>query len=240
MKEINLEDLDPKVEPITEKLHRLARGSIGAIPIIGSISLEVFNSVLEAPLSKRRTEIIEQIGTAINELTSRGVITEQGLQDNEVFISTVAEACSIALRNHQYEKLEALRNAVLNSALPGCPNEDYRRTFLNFVDTCTVTHIRLLKLFENPAAWLSSNNRPPLYGNTVSLSQIVASPMPELFDTPELLDTIWADLYARGLVEIKQLEMILSLDSCSNKQTTSFGSKLIAFLSKPDTLEPVV
>lgn len=236
MKKINLDDLDPKVEPPTEKLHRVARASIGAIPVVGSIAAELFNSIFEAPLSKRKTEIIEQIGTAINDLMEQGLVTEESLQNNPAFISTVAEACSISLRNHQQEKLEALRNAAVNSALPGCPSDDYRQTFLNFVDVCTVTHIRLLKLFENPSEWLTKNNRPQLYGNMVSLSQIIATAMPELLETPELLDTIWSDLYSRGLVEIKQLEMILSLDTCSSKQTTGFGSKLIGFLSKQEPI----
>lgn len=231
MDKIDLERIDPAVEPLDEKLHRVGRAAIGAIPVVGSPLLEIFNSLLETPLNKRRTETMLQIGAALNELIGQGVVTEAGLQENEAFVSTVAEVCNISLRNHQIEKLEALRNAVINSALPTCPSDDYRQIFLNFVDVCTVSHIRLLKLFEDPAKWFADNNRVVPYQTTVSLSQIIASAMPELIENHEILDSIWADLYQKGLIEVKQLEMILSADSCMSKQTTQFGSKLVAFLS---------
>ncbi|MGU3347519.1 hypothetical protein [Pseudomonas monsensis] len=231
MEKINLEAIDPKVEPIDEKLHRIGRAAIGAVPVVGSPLLEIFNSLLEAPLNKRRTETMLAIGAALNDLIDQGVVTEAGLKENEAFISTVAEVCNISLRNHQAEKLEALRNAVINSALPTCPSDDYRQIFLNFVDVCTVSHIRLLKLFEDPERWFTENNRVKPYQTSVSLSQIIASAMPELIANHEILDSIWSDLYQKGLVEVKQLEMILSADSCLSKQNTKFGSKLVAFLS---------
>lgn len=231
MEKIDLTNIDPSVEPVDEKLHRIGRIAIGAIPLIGPLSLEIFNSVLEAPLSKRRMETLSQIGTALNDLIEQGIVTEAGLQENPAFISTVAQVCSISLRNHQQEKLEALRNAVVNSALPNCPSDDCRQIFLNFVDVCTVSHIRLLKLFENPAKWFADNNRAEPYETTVSLSQVISRAMPELVENHEILDTVWADLYQKGLVEVKQLEMILGVDTCMSKQTTNFGSKLVSFLS---------
>ncbi|WP_167144607.1 hypothetical protein [Pseudomonas sp. OTU750018] len=231
MEKIDLEKLDPVVEPLAEKLHRIGRAAIGAAPVIGSPLLEIFNSIFEAPLNKRRTEVILQIGEAMNDLIEQGVVTEIGLQENEAFISTVAEVCNISLRNHQAEKLEALRNAAINSALPVCPSDDYRQIFLNFIDVCTVSHIRLLKLFENPTKWFSENNRAGPYRTTISLSQVVECAMPELIVNREILDTVWGDLYQKGLVEVQQLEMVLSFESCLSKQTTPFGSKLITFLS---------
>lgn len=231
MEKIDLTDLDPAVEPVEEKLHRAGRVAIGSIPIAGALALEVLNSVLEPPLSKRRNEILRQIGEAINNLIDEGLVTKAGLQQNEAFLSTVSEVCNISLRNHQEEKLSALRNAVINSALPTCPNDDYRQIFLNFVDTSTVTHIRILKLFDGPRDWLKLNNRPMPYNTMVSLSQVVAHAMPDLFRDRDILNTVWADLHQKGLVEVRQLEMVLSQESCLSKQTTAFGSKLIAFLS---------
>lgn len=231
MDSVDLAGLDPTVEPVAEKFHRAGRIAIGAIPVVGSVCLEVFNSVLEAPLNKRRTNVMRDIGEAINHLIEQGVVTQKGLQENEAFISTVAEVCNISLRNHQEEKLEALRNAAINAALPACPSDDYRQIFLSFVDVCTVTHIRLLKLFEAPSVWFAENNLPEPYPTAISLSQVIHSAMPELAGRREILDTVWADLYQKGLVEIRQLEMILSRESCLSKQTTEFGSKLVAFLS---------
>ncbi|BCA26734.1 hypothetical protein [Metapseudomonas otitidis] len=232
MDKVDLTDLDPAVEPIAEKFHRAGRVAVGAIPVAGALALEMLNSVLEPPLSRRRNEILLQIGETLNGLIEKGLVTEVGLQQNEAFLSTVAEVCNISLRTHQEEKLSALRNAVINSALPTCPNDDYRQIFLNFVDISTVTHIRLLKLFDAPKEWFSLNSRPMPYRPTVSLSQVVAHAMPDLFHERDILETVWADLYQRGLVAVQQLEQVLSQESCLSKQTTDFGSKLINFLSK--------
>ena len=41
-------------------------------------------------------------------------LTIDTLQDNDAFITTVMRATQSAIRNHQKEKLEALRNATLH------------------------------------------------------------------------------------------------------------------------------
>jgi hypothetical protein len=232
MAKIDLDGLDPKVEPDGEKLHRVARITLGAVPIVGSPLLEVFNSVLESPLSKRRTETMLEIGEVLNELIDKGIVTEAGLQQNEAFVSTVAEVCNISLRNHQAEKLEALRNAVKNSALPMCPSEDYRQLFLNFVDVCTVTHIKLLKLFENPQKWASENGFV-FPGNWVSgsLSQVVEFAYPDLKGKTEICSAIWKDLFQRGLVTTESLNSGMNRDAMMSRRNTSLGCQLIQFLS---------
>jgi hypothetical protein len=62
----------------------------------------------------------------------------------------VLQATSIALRNHQKEKLEALRNAVVNSVLPSSADDDIKLMFLDLVDELKVSHLRLLRLLYEP------------------------------------------------------------------------------------------
>ncbi len=232
MGKVELDGLDPSLEPDGEKLHRVARATLGAVPIIGSPLLEIFNSILESPLNQRRTETMLKIGETLNELIENGVVTEEGLQKNDAFISTVAEVCNISLRNHQTEKLEALRNAVKNSALPTCPSEDYRQLFLNFVDVCTVTHIKLLKLFKNPQMWASENGMSfPNNWLSGPLSQMVEFAYPELKGQSEIYSSIWTDLYQRGLTTTERLSSGMSRDGMMARRTTSLGTQLIKFLS---------
>lgn len=42
---------------------------------------------------------------------------------------------------------------MLNVAVGHSPEEDLRQLFLNFIDVCTVTHIRLLSLIRGPEEW---------------------------------------------------------------------------------------
>jgi hypothetical protein len=53
-------------------------------------------------------------------------------------------ATQAAIRNHQKEKLEALRNAVLNSAEKNALDEDIKLMFVSLIDTFTPWHLRIL------------------------------------------------------------------------------------------------
>lgn len=231
MKKVDLNGFDPDLEPDGEKFHRLARIGMGLVPVVGGPLIEIFNSVLESPLSKRRTETMMQIGETINDLIEQGVVTEEGLQENEVFISTVAEVCAISLRNHQAEKLEALRNAVKNSALPGCPAEDYRQLFLNFVDVCTVTHIRLLHLFDGPEKWFLREEKTIPGWSMGGLTTVAEFAFPDLAGQKELYSSIWKDLYQRGLVGTDSMGSTMSREGMLAQRTSKMGAQLIAFLS---------
>lgn len=231
MNTIDLDGLDPQLEPESEKFHRLARIGLGAVPVAGGALVEIFNSVLESPLSKRRTETILVIGETLNDLIDRGVVTEEGLKENEAFISTVAEVCNITLRNHQEEKLEALRNAVKNSALPSCPSDDYRQLFLNFVDVCTVTHLTLLQLFNNPRIWLDRRSIVTPNWSMASLSALIDLALPNLKGHVDIRDSIWKDLYQRGLVTTDGLNATMSGDGLFARRTSPLGVKLIEFIS---------
>jgi hypothetical protein len=232
MKQVDLKGLDPDLEPDSEKVNRLARIGISALPVVGGPLVEIFNSVLESPLNKRRTETMIRIGEVMNELIEKGVVTEEGLRENEAFISTVAEVCSISLRNHEAEKLDALRNAVKNSALPSCPSDDYRQLFLGFVDACTVTHIKLLHLFRDPRAWIAKQGREvPANWYMGGLTQVIEYSIPELINQSTLYTPIWKDLYQRGLVTTDSLGTTMGVDSMLAGRATPLGTKLIEFLS---------
>lgn len=59
-------------------------------------------------------------------------------------------ATQIALRSHQTEKLNALRNAIVNVAKGSAPDEVLQNVFLNFVDSFTEMHLKILKVFQSP------------------------------------------------------------------------------------------
>ncbi|HET7057475.1 MAG TPA: hypothetical protein VFI05_02010, partial [Nitrospiraceae bacterium] len=84
-------------------------------------------------------------------------LTTEKLAANETFVTVAMQASQMAIRNHQKEKLRALRNAVLNSALPNPPQEDEQMIFLRLVDQLTPWHLRVLRLFNDPVEWMKEN-----------------------------------------------------------------------------------
>jgi hypothetical protein len=73
-------------------------------------------------------------------------LTPERLSRNEAFVSTALRATEIAVRTHEHEKLEALRNAVMSSALPDAPDDTLQQIFLNHVDSLTPWHLRILTI----------------------------------------------------------------------------------------------
>lgn len=238
MDKINNELIDPSVEPGGEKAHRVARVMIGAVPIIGGAGVEIFNSIIDTPMNKRKVQWMNQVGDALNDLIEKGLLTEQDLQHNETFITTVAQASMLAIRCHQQEKLEALSNAVLNVAVGHDPEEDLRQLFLNFIDVCTVTHIRMLSLMRGPEEWGHKNGVEfPSCWSMGGITQAIEHAFPDLQGKEQIYKVIWGDLYQRGLINTEGLGTTMSRQGILARRTTELGSKLIDFLSKPVELK---
>lgn len=114
-------------------LHAITKAGLSAIPIVGGPAVELFQYVVQPPLEKRRFEWMTSIGEKLNELEENKFDLEK-LKNDENFISVMMNASQMALRTHQEEKLDALRNAILNVAKGEAPDESVQHLFLNFVD----------------------------------------------------------------------------------------------------------
>jgi len=108
-----------------------------AFPFFGA-GVTLFD-LLTAPLrGKRMQDWCEELRLSLNDLsqTVNGLTPERLAQDN-AFVSAFAHASQAAMRNHQTEKLGALRNAVLNVAMGNAPAADVQQFFLALVDSFT-------------------------------------------------------------------------------------------------------
>lgn len=109
-------------------------------------------------------------------------------------------ASQTAIRNHQADKLDALRNAVLNAALPNAPDEDLQLMFVRFVDQNTAWHLKILKLYEDPWTWGQQHKIE--YPASPEKVHIIEYHFPELVDKREFFELICNDLYAQSLTTV--------------------------------------
>jgi len=135
----------PPEESAGDVLHAITRIALSSIPAVGGSSTELFNFLIPPSLEKRRKEWAASVNKRLGEVEA----DVAALVEDQSFVSTVLQASNIAIRTHQEEKLEALRNAVVNSATGVAPEDDMRSFFLNLVDTFTPTHLRILRFFQN-------------------------------------------------------------------------------------------
>src|SRR5262245_56235269 len=181
---------------VGDAAHAIAKAGLSAVPVVGGPAVELFQYLIQPPLEKRRDEWMASIGEAISELESKGLDIES-LRDNEQFVSVVMQASQIAVRTHQQEKLEMLRNAVLNVATGQSTDESLQTMFLNFVDVFTEWHVRVLRFAQAPPS-----NPNLMMG---ALAHTLEQTFPALRGNREFYDTVWRDLFQRGLVNTEGL-----------------------------------
>ncbi|MGP8070202.1 MAG: hypothetical protein ACLP5V_09955 [Candidatus Bathyarchaeia archaeon] len=76
------------------------------------------------------------------------------LASNQLFLTVVMQSTVAALRNHQKEKLDALQNAVVNTARGIDLEENLQLLFLDMIDSLTPLHLNILGYFSDPTKWL--------------------------------------------------------------------------------------
>jgi hypothetical protein len=161
---------------------------------------------------------MQAVGEKLTELEEKGLSLEN-LQQNEQFISTVMQATQAALRTHVASKREALRNAVLNVAVGQAPDETVQHLLLDFVDSLTEMHFRILQVFHDAT--------PPPGMSIGGLANVLEHHIPSLRGRREIYDQLWKDLYLRGLVSIDQLHMTMSGSGLGGQKTTGLGEALL-------------
>ena len=215
-----------------DHVHLAARAAISAIPGAGGPTLEIFNALVTPPIEKRRKEWMESVGSALEELQKKDNQLIERLQKDDTFQSVLLQASWAAVRNHQAEKLTALRIAVQNSAIA---SDDTQLLFVRFVDELTPTHLLVLNFFvkrEKEVAHLESYQQV--------IEAFSASCEQKL--NPFLFRMVCEDLKVRGLVRISEdihdlpgvyTEPKIVIEGSSKDPkviVTDFGKSFVAFV----------
>ena len=211
----------PKREA-SDVLHTLAKAGIAALPLAGGSLNELLSLVLVPSLEKRRDKWLDDMAEAFRVLEAKVEdFKVENLRGNEAFVSVVMHSSQIALRNHQKEKLEALRNAVLNAALPDAAEQDLQHMFLTFVDSFTPRHLRLLKCLDESKVIYSEKDLDGFF--------------PELKDQQDFYSQIIRDLHSCGLTTLLSPsdDTVVDRHRIFDQNVTDLGKKFLHFITSP-------
>ena len=214
-------------------VHTLVKACIAGVPVIGGAATELV-SMIAPPLEKRRNQWLDDIAERLKSL--EGKVDRFRLEDlsqNETFITVVMHATQVAIRNHQQEKLEALRNAVLNTAMSKATENDRQLMFLNFIDELTPWHLRLLRFFDAPETWGSRHNISYPNWHDGSPGNLLEFTFEELRGQRDFYDQIVRDLYYRGLMSIDSLHTRMTVRGMFDSRTTEMAKGFLAFILSP-------
>jgi hypothetical protein len=201
-----------------------ATALISAIPFGGHMAVE-FMRLVGSPIERRRNEWMTSVAAIVRRLESES-LTIESLQGNDQFISAVLQASVIAQRTHLKEKLDALRNALINIAKGQAADEALNTVFLTYVDGFTEWHLKLLRFFQT-----TPDTRSDFNGEEVLLQS-----HPELREHPELLDAVVGDLTSKRLIDLGHMggSSRITGPMLSPKHTTPLGDRFLKFISDPD------
>lgn len=224
--------LIPPTESIGDYAHTAAKTAISLVPY-GGPAAELFAAIVTAPLEKRRHEWMNDVAEGLEECRKRNKLGIDDLGKPE-FLDAMLQASQAAIKTSQTEKREALKNAVLNSAIPNSLDESKRAMFISFVDTLTVWHLRLLSWFTNPPRWYQTHNRQPreIY-HVGNLTQILGEAFPELRSDKEIVELCVSDLQNRGLLSKFGFNTNMGSDGIYAARGTRLGIEFLNFISAP-------
>jgi len=214
--------------------HTIIKAGISAIPIIGGPTAEFIAVVFTPPIVRRRDEWFQSLAERLKLLEDRVAgFKIDDLSSNEQFVTAAMYATTSAVRNHQPEKLEALRNAVLNVALRNEPDEDLQLIFLNYIDSLTPWHLRILAYFRNPTEWFKKNNAKKPDLDFGGLPDGLYAAYPELRTHGALVEQLIEDLKNRGLLNITSLKATMTGHGIFETRTSGLGSRFLEFITSP-------
>lgn len=211
-------DSPPKQATVETAAQLVLKGATAVIPLAGP----VVSYLLDLPLQRRKDEWLAGLAERLSRVESR----LEDLRNDEQFITATLHASTMAMRTHQALKLEALRNAVLNVAVGQAPDEVKQHLFLSWVDVFNETHLRILKVFQNPE-YETSHWTPG------SLTQVLEASLPDLAGRSDIYNQLWRDLHIRGLVNTESLHGLMTGTGLTAKRTTDMGDEFVRFISEP-------
>jgi hypothetical protein len=213
--------------------------------------------LVTAPLrDKRFKEWCEAIRLRLNEVSQKVEgMTPETLAKDEAFFSAFAQATQAALRTHQKEKLDALRNAALNVALGRETDVDRQQQFLSLVDRFTVAHLVVLRFLNDPGGHFQKHGEssPQLthVAQKLLVNDLVAKGLPLLRKSPtgrgtstsfQFIEMILGELVGLRLLTLERHQETWAVPAFAikpsggpiGKMTTHLGEDFLAFIAEPD------
>lgn len=249
---MNSDESDPHDFDETPKdiLHRSIKAGLGAFPVVGTAFAEIFAYKVQAPVEKRKLKFMLALAERLEKLEQKNLIDINSLKTNDEFLDILIQSFDSAAKYSQDEKIKALQNVVLNSALKIDISRDEKSMFLNIVNDLTPVDMMALKIWYAPESALTEIilDRYEQEPDGVTVPNVT---IPDDFGLylhidSNFFDIILNNLETRGLLQNTKGKhssglpphgdvenIVKNMASATNERTTSFGRRFLQFISDP-------
>ncbi|EHW0642898.1 hypothetical protein K1B32_004474, partial [Vibrio parahaemolyticus] len=138
--------VNPDVEPASDKLYRLAEAAVSIVPT----GQTVLHSLISPPIHKRMEKWMAEVENKLIELEQASKLSFLELQSDPKFSALFLKAAQAAASTSQPEKLDFLKNFIVNISLQPDISEDELYLLFNIISEFTPSHIRLVQFYSNP------------------------------------------------------------------------------------------
>ena len=177
---------------------KAAEVAASMVPVVGSPLQVILNDLAGRRLEDRRTAWLNDLAAKLNSLEDQiGDVAK--LTSEDAFMDALTTAAQIADRTSRADKLQALRNAVVNSVMPSAPDLDAQQLLFELIDRLTPTHVRMLNFFADRPGWFERHG----LARPISVSGIdtVEAGFPELAGRGDLINRYSDALAVAGLID---------------------------------------
>jgi len=239
------DELKPPEKRATDHLYAAGKAATGilaasltGLPLLKLPTETLFGILIADPGQKRSRQFFEDVCSRLELLAAQNRVTMDVLQVHQEFISALRIGMVAATGTHHAEKLEALRNAVLNVAVGPDEDDPEQQVFLTYVSQLGVWSIRYLKFFAVPRSCPPGTHWGPNVPNRWPISDLILELYPGTNLHRDTSVAIVEELCRLGLMRAFPDSRIADLTESTDgymtpKMTTPFGENFLAFVTGP-------
>jgi len=212
----------------TNQIKKITKIAKTVIPF-GETASTFYEEIIRSQLGRRGLQFLQSVLDHLFAIAEKDLtISVESLLSNPDFAAFVMTTTQAAILTSNEEKLDALRNAILNFATGVDVGEDQRSVFLRAISDLTPTHIRILKVIQNPKKWLTENSIL-CASDKPSMEEAMRLTFPDFDERRHFYEFLHAELGSRGFAE-GRIHAGAFPDKPDEKATTKLGDELLEFI----------
>lgn len=215
----------PKKAP-SDIAYSVGKAILNLIPGGGAVA-EIFSAFISSPIESRRDIWMQELVNAFERLETQQEGIIQKLLNDEEFKTLLINASIYASKTHLAEKINRLKNALLNS-INSPFSFDIQQIYLQFIDELTPSHVMILKFIDRNENYLQYANE---YEKVYSIMKKMSDDISEQFFLNVEITSfrfLVTDLESKGL-------LFISSEMRDIKNGLVAGSYLATGINKNDT-----
>lgn len=212
--------------------HDILKALIGTVPLLGWIFSEYFSKKYPSPIKERTINFLKQFVKQFveyKEKNDKKIFDLESIISKEQIVDCTIQTLNSVLETSEKEKLDALRNALLNTVIEPLEVSE-QRLFLRLIRDFTVIHLNLLKVANDPKKLMEQSGNPISDGDQGTFyGCIVQKVFPGIDKDLSIL--FWKELSQYYLVN-SSIDGGTTYHGLYQPKTTDLGKKFIKFISE--------